>query len=75
MNTAAPKGRPRGGLVTKVKKTSLPLYLKRGPDAGICRIQYDFHGSGVNPLDRGRFFRTKNPILLKIYNHFHKQRT
>jgi hypothetical protein len=42
MNAAAPKGRPRGGSVTKFKKKALPAVPLRGPEAGDLRVEYDF---------------------------------
>ena len=55
-------GSPRGGSVTKNSiKTPCPPCLSRGPEPEVCRIQYDFHGSGVNQRDsclfpESRFF-------------------
>jgi hypothetical protein len=40
--------RPRGGLVTIQKKTPCPPCLKRGFEAGVHRIENDFHNSGEN---------------------------
>jgi hypothetical protein len=31
----------------------------RDPEAGFHRIHYDFHGSGVNPIDSCRLLRSK----------------
>jgi hypothetical protein len=44
MIVAAPHGAPRGESVTKnSKKNSLPAVPRRGPEAGILRIEDDFH--------------------------------
>jgi len=64
-----PKGRPRGGSVTKFKKNALPAVPRRGPEAG------DLHGSGMNSIGSCPFlkraqkqnfdkllFRNKNPL-------------
>ena len=32
---------------------------QRGPEAGFHRIHYDFHGSGVNPIDSGLFLQSR----------------
>jgi hypothetical protein len=42
-----PKGRSRGGSVTKFKKNALPAVPWRGPEAGDLRVEYDFYGSGM----------------------------
>jgi hypothetical protein len=49
MNAAAPdRTPPRRIGDKKFKKNSLPAVPRRDPEAEVLRIEYDFHGSGVN---------------------------
>jgi hypothetical protein len=52
-------GRPRGGSATK--KNSLPAVPLRYPEAGVPRMEDDFHGSGVNRIDSCLFLQSLFP--------------
>ena len=70
-----PTGRPRGGLVTKnSKKNSLPGVSRRGPEAGVFRIEDDFHGSRVNRIDSCLFIhsRKSGKLLLPPFQDLKK---
>jgi len=56
MIAAAPEGSPPRRISNKQSKKTLPAVPLRGPGAGFHRIHYDFHGSGVNPIDSCLFF-------------------
>jgi len=53
-------GLPRGGSGTNNSKKILPAVPRRGPEAGLHRIHYDFHGSGVNHIDSCLFLQSFN---------------
>ena len=49
MDAAAPDGTPPRRLKElKNAETFLPAVPRRGPEAGVNRIQFDFHHSGAN---------------------------
>ena len=61
MNTAAPKGHTRGGSITKIfLNNSLPVVPRRGLEAEVIRIEYDFHGSDVNQIACNSYFRRRS---------------
>ena len=57
MNAAAPDGaRPRR--IGDYSKNSFPAMPRRGPDAGIFRLYYNFHDSGLNRIDSCPFLQS-----------------
>ena len=44
---------------------------RRGPEAGFHRIHYDFHGSGVNPIDSCLFLQRKKKNILPFLPGVH----
>ena len=56
---AAPEGSPPRRIGNKQFKKPLPAVPRRGPEAGFHRIHYDFHGSGVNPIDSCLFLQSR----------------
>ena len=57
---AAPDGAPPRRIDDqKIKKTPCPAVPRRGPEAGVLRIHYDFHGSCVNQSIHVCFYRAR----------------
>ena len=60
MISAASEGSPPRRISnTTIQKKLQPAVPQRGPEAGFHRIHYDFHGSGVNPIDSCLFLQSK----------------
>ena len=66
MIAAAPEGLPPRRISNKQFQKTLPAVPRRGPEAGFHRVYYDFHGSGVNPIDSCLFLQKR--IFLKYTN-------
>ena len=66
--------RPRRGAPAAdrwLQKNSLPAVPRRGPDAGVHRQWYDFHGSGVSWILSCLFLQSqKKENLLLLIGHY-----
>jgi hypothetical protein len=58
---AAPPRRdaPAADRWLKFNKNSLPAVPRKGPETGVSRILYDFHGAGVNPIGSCPFLQSR----------------
>ena len=57
MNAATPDGAPPWRIATK--KHPLPAVPRRGHEAGVLRVKYDFHGSGLNRINSSQFLLSR----------------
>ena len=61
-------GRSNGGSVAKKFKKILPAEPRRGPEAGVIRIQYDFHNSDVKRI-RFMFVSQEHGFTIFSFSH------